>query len=112
MERLRSHTTIFYSTHILDDVQHVSDSVAILNHGELVAQGPSRTCWPGRQAGLYLSLKGDTRSVLARIKALPWVSGVREAAHNGVVTWDISVTDDRAAEAQLLATCWPARHLP
>ena len=40
MERLRAHTTIFYSTHILDDVQQVSDAVAILNHGELVAQGP------------------------------------------------------------------------
>ena len=32
MERLRKHTTIFYSTHILDDVQRVSDSVAIMNH--------------------------------------------------------------------------------
>ncbi len=36
MARLRKHATIFYSTHILDDVQRVSDSVAILNHGELV----------------------------------------------------------------------------
>ena len=38
MERLRKHATIFYSTHILDDVQRVSDTGAILNHGELVAQ--------------------------------------------------------------------------
>ena len=30
MARLRKHTTIFYSTHILDDVQRVSDTVAIL----------------------------------------------------------------------------------
>ena len=29
MERLRKYTTIFYSTHILEDVQRVSDSVAI-----------------------------------------------------------------------------------
>ena len=40
MERLRKHTTVFYSTHILEDVQRVSDSVAILNHGQLVAQAP------------------------------------------------------------------------
>jgi ABC-2 type transport system ATP-binding protein len=39
MERLRKHTTIFYSTHILDDVQRVSDTVVILNKGKLVAQG-------------------------------------------------------------------------
>src|SRR4051812_4734106 len=31
MGRLREHTTIFYSTHILSDVQRVSDTVAILN---------------------------------------------------------------------------------
>jgi ABC-type multidrug transport system ATPase subunit len=29
MERLRKHTTVFYSTHILSDVQRVSDTVAI-----------------------------------------------------------------------------------
>lgn len=40
MARLCKHTTIFYSTHILDDVQRVSDTVAILNNGQLVASGP------------------------------------------------------------------------
>jgi ABC-2 type transport system ATP-binding protein len=33
MKRLREHTTIFYSTHILDDVQQVSDTVGIMHHG-------------------------------------------------------------------------------
>ena len=40
MERLRKYTTIFYSTHILDDVQKVSDTVCILNRGELLAEAP------------------------------------------------------------------------
>ncbi|NIR43069.1 MAG: ABC transporter ATP-binding protein, partial [Gemmatimonadetes bacterium] len=40
MERLRERATVFYSTHILDDVQRVSDTVAILNHGELIAKAP------------------------------------------------------------------------
>ncbi|PKO05530.1 MAG: hypothetical protein CVU41_12955 [Chloroflexi bacterium HGW-Chloroflexi-3] len=34
MEKLRKTTTIFFSTHILDDVQRICDSVAILNHGK------------------------------------------------------------------------------
>ena len=103
MERLRAHTTIFYSTHLLDDVQQVSDTVAILNHGELVAQGPIEVLLAGGDKPVYtLSLRGDTRRALASVEALPWVSSVHEAAHNGVVTWDIGVTDDRAAEAQLL----------
>jgi ABC-2 type transport system ATP-binding protein len=103
MERLRKHCTIFYSTHLLDDVQHVSDTVAILNHGELVAQGPIEDLLAGGDKPVYtLALKGDGHHALAHIKALPWVSAVHELAHNGVVTWEISVNDDQAAEAQLL----------
>jgi ABC-2 type transport system ATP-binding protein len=103
MERLREHTTIFYSTHLLDDVQQVRDTVAILNHGKLVAQGPIEELLAGGGEPVYtLSLKGDERCALGRIKALPWVSGVHEVARNGHMTWDISVTDDQAAEAQLL----------
>ena len=103
MERLRKHTTIFYSTHLLDDVQHVSDAVAILNRGELVAQGPIEELLAGGDKPVYtLSLKDDGNGTLARIKALPWVSGIREVGRNGHVTWEIGVTDNRAAEAQLL----------
>jgi ABC-2 type transport system ATP-binding protein len=104
MERLRKHCTIFYSTHLLDDVQQVSDTVAILNHGELVAQGSIEDLLAGGDQPVYtLSLKGDGRRARARIEALPWVSGVHETAHNGTVTWEIGVTDDQAAEAQLLS---------
>ena len=103
MERLRKHCTIFYSTHLLDDVQQVSDTVAILNHGELVAQGSIEDLLAGEGEPVYvLALKGDARHARARIEALPWVSGVHEVAHNGSVTWEISVTDGQAAEAQLL----------
>jgi ABC-2 type transport system ATP-binding protein len=103
MERLRKHCTIFFSTHLLDDVQQVSDTVAILNHGELVAQGPIEDLLAGGGEPVYtLSLRGDGRRALARIEALPWVSGVQQTAHNGQLTWEIGVTDDRAAEAQLL----------
>ena len=104
MERLRKHTTIFYSTHILDDVQQVSDTVAILNHGELVAQGPIEDLLAGGGDPVYsLKLKGDAGRALTRIKALPWVSGVREARHNGTVAWEVSVTDEQAAEGQLMS---------
>ena len=38
MGRLRGETTVFYSTHILDDVERVSDRVAIIDHGRLVRE--------------------------------------------------------------------------
>jgi ABC-2 type transport system ATP-binding protein len=36
MSELKGDATVFYSTHILDDVQRVSDHVAIVDHGRLV----------------------------------------------------------------------------
>jgi ABC-2 type transport system ATP-binding protein len=54
MERLQKYTTIFYSTHILDDVQRVSDAVAILNHGKLVALAPIEELLGGSRAPFTL----------------------------------------------------------
>ena len=41
MRELRGEVTVFYSTHILDDVQRVSDHVAILDGGRLVRSAPT-----------------------------------------------------------------------
>jgi ABC-2 type transport system ATP-binding protein len=41
MSELRGETTVFYSTHILEDVQRVSDHVAILDGGRLVQAAPT-----------------------------------------------------------------------
>jgi ABC-2 type transport system ATP-binding protein len=41
MDRIKGEVTVFYSTHILDDVQRVSDHVAILDHGKLVRAQPT-----------------------------------------------------------------------
>jgi ABC-2 type transport system ATP-binding protein len=41
MDAIKGEVTVFYSTHILDDVQRVSDHVAILDHGRLVRAQPT-----------------------------------------------------------------------
>ena len=41
MNQIKGEVTVFYSTHILDDVQRVSDHVAILDHGRLVRAQPT-----------------------------------------------------------------------
>ena len=103
MERLREHTTIFYSTHILDDVQRVSDTVVILNKGALVAQGPIEEilAW-GQAAAFTLTIKGDSVAVEARLRSQPWVTGVEVMSRNGRVSWQIQVSDPDLAEAQLV----------
>jgi ABC-2 type transport system ATP-binding protein len=103
MERLRKYATVFYSTHILDDVQQVSDAVAILNHGELVAQAPLEELLVGSQGSAYaLELEGETESVRLQIASQPWVSGVHVAWKNGRERWQVNVTDEAAARSQLL----------
>jgi ABC-2 type transport system ATP-binding protein len=103
MERLRKHTTIFYSTHILDDVQRVSDTVVIMNHGQLVAHAPIEELMAGKDGIIYsLMVKGDGQSAKTRLSQQAWVTSVITTAHNGSTGLQVNVTDAGAAEAQLL----------
>jgi ABC-2 type transport system ATP-binding protein len=103
LSRLRKHTTIFYSTHILDDVQRVSDTVIILNKGALVAQGPIEELLARGQAAVFtLTVKGDSASVETRLRSQPWVTGLEEMSRNGRVCWRIRVSDPEVAEAELV----------
>jgi len=108
MSRIRQYATIFYCTHILDDVQRVSDQVAILNEGELISQAPiEELLSSGTGETVYsVTIRGDGgllddahRAVVAEA----WVSGIEVAQTDGETTWEVSVTDDQAAEDQLMS---------
>ncbi len=104
MERLRKHTTIFYSTHILSDVQRVSDTVAILNHGQLIAQAPIEELLEGGSKGMMYSVtvKGSSPEAEQVVRNQAWVSALSVTPDNGFTQWQVSVTDEVAAEAGLL----------
>jgi len=108
MERLRKHTTIFYSTHILDDVQRVSDTVAILNRGRLIAEAPisELLAGDGGSAIYDITLKSEPEAALAgardRVTGEPWVQNLIVAAEDGLIHWQVSVSDEAAAEDLLL----------
>src|SRR5512143_1015602 len=104
MSCLRKHTTIFYCTHILDDVQRVSDTVAILNKGQLVAQAPIEHLLAGGSGStIYvLALKGDLAQAQQRVAAQPWVASIAAKAADSHTNWQVTVTDETAAEEQLL----------
>ncbi len=103
MSKLRKYATIFYSTHILDDVQRVSDTVVILNKGELVAQGPIEELLAGSEGVIYIvHLKGEVESALQTVQPQPWVGAIKTSQHNAESIWQVSVTDPEAAEVQLL----------
>jgi ABC-2 type transport system ATP-binding protein len=103
MSRIRQHATIFYCTHILDDVQRVSDQVAIVNQGELITQAPIGELLAGTGDVIYsVTLRGDAQSAYPRILQQPWVSGIEAGQAGEQTTWQVSVTDEAAAEDQLM----------
>ena len=104
MERLQKYATIFYSTHILDDVQHVSDTVAILNHGEMVTYGPIEELLMGSSGAAYrVTLRGgDLDAARTQIESQTWVSDIQSTQENGEENWIVAVNDSDIAETQLL----------
>ena len=104
MSRIRKYATIFYCTHILDDVQRVSDQVAIVNQGELVIQGSIEELLAGKGDLIYsVNLRGDAQSAYDQVYQQPWVSGIDVSQEGGQTTWQVSVTDKAAAEDQLMS---------
>lgn len=106
MARLRQFTTIFYSTHILEDVQRVSDTVAILNHGELIAKAPIRELLAGNagQITYLVRLGGSADAARRRVAGFPWIVSLEEIQADGETVWEVAVGDEAAAEALLLRT--------
>jgi ABC-2 type transport system ATP-binding protein len=105
MARLREHTTVFYSTHILEDVQRVSDTVAILNHGKLIAQAPINELLQGDGHTTYsIELGGAADGARRRLATLPWVVSLDETTNGSGTRLMVAVSDDAAAEATLLRT--------
>jgi ABC-2 type transport system ATP-binding protein len=103
MSRIRKYATIFYCTHILDDVQRVSDQVAIVNQGELVTQGSIEELLAGKGDVIYsVTLRGDAESAYTQVYQQPWVSGIEAIHQDGQTTWQVSVTDEDAAKDQLM----------
>lgn len=103
MRDLQEKITIFYSTHILDDVQRVSDRVVILDQGHMIAQGPiEELLSAGRDIVYLITLEGDTVNARDEIIELPWVSHLSEEPVNNAIQWRIAVNDPEKAKHNLL----------
>src|SRR5512138_4043727 len=104
MSRIRKHATIFYCTHILDDAQRVSDQVAIVNQGELITQTSIEDLLEGTGDLIYsVTLRGNARSAYIQASQQPWISKIESSQEDGQTTWQVSVTDEAAAEDQLMS---------
>ncbi len=103
LEGLRGQVTVFFSSHILADVDRVCDTIGIIRDGELLLVA-DRTELLARYAtnAIFLELAHESRDrqdeLAARLQIEAWVSGV--LAENGGLR--VVVTDTAVARQSLL----------
>ena len=98
---LRGRTTVFFSTHILADVERVCDTVAILDRGRVVAQAPIdelKTRYAEQK--VVVEVTGGADQLAEEIGRQPWVTTVARGS-NGAI--EITVKDVRAAQQEIPA---------
>ena len=100
IDRLRGHTTVFFSTHILSDVDRVCDHVAVLAHGRVVASETSQALRArfGGTNRLLLELSERHADVPEALAGEPWLTRVERQGSG----WLLGVADAPAAQHRLV----------
>jgi ABC-2 type transport system ATP-binding protein len=102
LEGFRETSTVFYSTHILDDVQRVSDTVCILKDGEIAAQGPIEEILAGGSGTVFMvDVQGDADGARRALLDQAWVEDVEVSRDGEFSTLRVVVNDAEAAESHL-----------
>jgi len=98
---LRGRTTVFFSTHILGDVERVCDAVAILDHGRVVAQAPiaELTAAYGERK-VVVEVTDGADELAALLAARPWAASVVRGPNGSI---EVTVTDAVAAQHDIPA---------
>ncbi len=78
---LRGTATVCMSTHILADVERICDTVAILDHGQLLVSAPvaelqERYAQPAFELEVVGSWDDDDEKLIAALRAEPWAADV------------------------------------
>ena len=97
---LRGRTTVFFSTHILADVERVCDTVAILDRGRVVANAPIAEL--KRRAAvdrLVIEVDGDPAMLISETEDRPWLRLVERSGEQ--IT--LAVTDLKLAQREIPA---------
>jgi ABC-2 type transport system ATP-binding protein len=98
---LRGRTTVFFSTHILADVERVCDAVAILERGRVVASADIAELTARAAANrLVVEVEGDGAAAVAgKLTARPWLKSLETA--DG--TLRVTVSDLPVAQREIPA---------
>lgn len=98
---LGGRTTVFFSTHILSDVERVCDTVAVLHEGRVVTQAPIgelKARYGARR--VVVDVTGAADDLAAGFARAPWVTEVERLANGGIA---VTVSDIDAARRAIPA---------
>jgi ABC-2 type transport system ATP-binding protein len=105
LEALRGQTTVFYSTHILDDVERVSDRLAVLDHGRLVTTSRTDELIASFSRNrLRVELAGATGEDTGRLAALPGVASAEIDSASAAPSFVLQVEPDAVSSVQSAIT--------
>jgi ABC-2 type transport system ATP-binding protein len=112
MRELKGETTVFYSTHILDDVERVSDYVAILDEGKLVRAEPTAQLLASfTKNRLSVVLSGANDTTIDALKTMPGVQSVDLGKHAGdLYAYVLTVEPDKGTAVQRAITRYAAQN--
>lgn len=113
IESLRETTTIFYSTHILDDVQRVSDRVAVLDRGRLLAADTTENLLASSSRNrVRVVLQGAAPEAGSLLAGIPGVENVAVGeSRDGACAFTLQLAaPDAIAAAQLAVTALALAH--
>lgn len=99
LTELRGRTTVFFSTHLLPDVERVCDSVAIIDRGRVVTAGPLeqvRAQYGGVQGRLLVEVD-DAERLREALTGQPWVVGAADDVSPGALALTVTDLDEAAA---------------
>jgi len=98
---LRGRTTVFFSTHILADVERVCDTVAIIDHGRVAAHAPIDELRLRRGGLNRLAVEVDEpQRLVAALEGAAWLRAVEVAEDGGL---RLATDDLEAAQRELPA---------
>lgn len=97
--RLRGAATVLFSSHILGDVQEVCDTVGILDHGQLLFQGPLQDLLVGSAVPQYVArCRPPVAPVAEALRRHDWVQAVESTDGDDLL---ITVRSLEEAESEL-----------
>jgi ABC-2 type transport system ATP-binding protein len=103
LRNLRSRgIAVFYSTHILDDVERVADHVAIMKEGRIVRAGAMKDMTAASADTFKLTVEAPADGLVPLLRSLSWVTDVESAESvDGRVSLSVGVRDADAAKRAL-----------